>query len=104
MAKMRKHPVEVRERAVRLVLEHRDEYETKGAAIASIAQRFGCAAGHFSMPERSYTLTVARRCSSKASRCARVLPPSSTTSHAWGIRRPSICPSPVLPPASKIPG
>ncbi len=43
MAKMRKYPVEVRERAVRLVLEHRDEYETRGAAIASIAQKFGCA-------------------------------------------------------------
>jgi transposase len=44
MAKTRRYPVEVRERAVRLVLEHRDEYETKGAAIASIAQKFGCAA------------------------------------------------------------
>lgn len=44
MTKAKRYPVEVRERAVRLVLEHRDEYETKGAAIASIAQKFGCAA------------------------------------------------------------
>lgn len=44
MAKTRMYPVEVRERAVRLVLEHRDEYETKGAAISSIAAKFGCAA------------------------------------------------------------
>jgi len=36
--------VEVRERAVRLVLEHRDEYETKWAAITSIAEKFGCSA------------------------------------------------------------
>jgi transposase len=38
------YPVEVRERAVRLVLEHRDEYETKWAAICSIAEKFGCSA------------------------------------------------------------
>ena len=36
--------MEVRERAVRLVLEHRDEYETKWAAITSIAEKFGCSA------------------------------------------------------------
>ncbi len=40
----KRFPVEVRERAVRLVLEHRDEYETKWAAITSIAQKFGCSA------------------------------------------------------------
>jgi transposase-like protein len=44
MANTKRYPVEVRERAVRLVLEHRDEYDTKGAAITSIAQKFGCAA------------------------------------------------------------
>lgn len=40
----KRFPVEVRERAVRLVFEHRDEYETKWAAITSIAQKFGCSA------------------------------------------------------------
>jgi transposase len=44
MGKVRRYPVEVRERAVRLVLEHRDEYETKWAAITSIAGKFGCSA------------------------------------------------------------
>lgn len=44
MGKVRRYPVEVRERAVRLVLEHRDEYETKWAAITSIAEKFGCSA------------------------------------------------------------
>jgi len=34
-----RYPGEVRERAVRLVLEHRDEYETEAAAIRSIAAR-----------------------------------------------------------------
>ena len=33
---------EVRERAVRLVSEHRDEYESEWAAIRSISEKFGC--------------------------------------------------------------
>lgn len=37
----KRYPAEVRERAVRLVLEHRDEYETKWAAITSTAAKFG---------------------------------------------------------------
>jgi transposase len=41
---VKRYPVEVRERAVRLVLEHRDEYETKWAAISSVAAKIGCSA------------------------------------------------------------
>jgi transposase len=37
-----RYPVEVRERAVRLVLEHREEYPSTWAAVSSIAQKFGC--------------------------------------------------------------
>jgi transposase len=33
---------EVRERAVRLVFERRDEYESEWAAIRSISEKFGC--------------------------------------------------------------
>ena len=44
MGKTRKrYPVEVRERAVRLMRENRDSYETEWAAMRSIAQKFGCA-------------------------------------------------------------
>lgn len=35
---------EVRERAVRLVLEHQGEYPTQWAAITSIAAKIGCSA------------------------------------------------------------
>ena len=35
----KQYPTEVRQRAVRLVLEHRDEYDTEYAAIRSIGAR-----------------------------------------------------------------
>jgi len=42
MGKVTRFPVEVRERAVRLVLEGGGEYETEWAAICSIAGKIGC--------------------------------------------------------------
>jgi transposase len=36
-----RYPVEVRERAVRMVFEHQDEYSSQWAAICSIAEKFG---------------------------------------------------------------
>jgi transposase len=41
MARPSRHPAEVRERAVRLVQEHREEYPSEWAAIRSIAEKFG---------------------------------------------------------------
>jgi transposase-like protein len=35
---------EVRERAVRMVLEHQDKHESQWAAIVSIAEKIGCSA------------------------------------------------------------
>ncbi len=35
---------EVRERAVKLVLEHQGEYESQWAAIGSVAAKIGCTA------------------------------------------------------------
>ncbi len=42
MSTANRYSPEVRERAVRLVFEHRDEYESEWAAIGSIADKFGC--------------------------------------------------------------
>ena len=38
----KRYPAEVRERAVRMVQEHRDEYPSQWAAIESIAPKIGC--------------------------------------------------------------
>ena len=43
MNKATKYSAEVRERAVRMVFEHQDEYDSQWAAIQSIAQKIGCA-------------------------------------------------------------
>jgi transposase len=42
MARTSKYSQEVRERAVRMVFEHRDEYDSQWEAICSIAQKIGC--------------------------------------------------------------
>ena len=42
MTKSNKFSPEVRERAVRMVLEHRGEYPSQWAAIESIAPKIGC--------------------------------------------------------------
>lgn len=44
MVRASRHSPEVRERAVRLVLEHTAEDDSQWAAIRSIAEKIGCAA------------------------------------------------------------
>ncbi len=44
MARPSRFSPEVRERAVRMVLEHGEQYATEWAAITSIAEKIGCAA------------------------------------------------------------
>jgi transposase len=44
MTRPGRYPPELRERAVRLVFEHQDEYASQWAAICSIAHTFGVSA------------------------------------------------------------
>ena len=42
MARTSRYSQEVRDRAVRMVFEHRDEYDSEWEAIGSIAKKIGC--------------------------------------------------------------
>lgn len=44
MNKLTRYAPEVRDRAVRMVLEHRDEYPSQWAAIESVSGKIGCKA------------------------------------------------------------
>jgi transposase len=41
MARHGRYPAELRERAVRMVLDHQDEYESQWEAITSVAEKLG---------------------------------------------------------------
>ena len=69
----KQYPCEVRQRAVRLVLEHRDEYDTEYAAIRSIGAR--CNVGTETLRKsvrQAETPTLRRGASLSVSACFRL--------------------------------
>ena len=50
MSSSNKYSPEVRERAVRMVLEHQSTHDSQWAAIGSIAEKIGCASETFRYP------------------------------------------------------
>ena len=44
MSKVKRYSPEVRERAVRMLFEHEQDYESRWAALASVAGKIGCTA------------------------------------------------------------
>ena len=76
--KGKRYPVEVRERAVRLVMEHRGEYQTEWAAITSIAQKCGMTAETLRKWVRQVEVDGGRRPGSAALR--------RSGSRSWSVR------------------
>ena len=61
MKKSPKYSPEVRERAVRMVFEHRGEHASQWAAIESIAGKIGCAAQTLQSWIRQHEVDVGQR-------------------------------------------
>jgi transposase-like protein len=61
MSKPSKYSPEVRERAVRLVQEHRGEYPSLWAAIESIAPKIGCSANSLHTWVRTHEIDTGLR-------------------------------------------
>jgi transposase len=72
MTKGKRYPVEVRERAVRLVLEHRGEYQSEWAAITSIAQKCGMTAETLRKWVRQVEVDGGRRVGVSSEEAARI--------------------------------
>ena len=56
MNRHKRYPPEVRERAVRLVLEHQEDYNSQWAALTSIAGKIGCTAETLENQQIMHTL------------------------------------------------
>jgi transposase len=70
--KGKRYPAEVRERAVRLVMEHRGEYESEWAAMTSIAQKCGMTAETLRKWVRQFEVDGGRRPGVSSEEAARI--------------------------------
>jgi transposase len=70
--KGKRYPAEVRERAVRLVMEHRGEYQSEWAAITSIAQKCGMTAETLRKWVRQVEVDGGRRVGVSSEEAARI--------------------------------
>lgn len=66
------YPLEVRERAVKMVLEHREEYSSQWAAIVSIAGKFGMTAETLRSWVRQAEVDVGKRPGTSSAEAQRV--------------------------------
>jgi len=67
-----KYSPEIRERGVRLVYDHQDEYESQWAAIRSIAGKLGCSAETLRKWIRQSEIDQGKRAGSRSLEQARV--------------------------------
>jgi transposase len=61
MSKQKRYSPEVRERAVRMVLDHQSEYASQWQAVVSIAAKFGCTAESLRRWVRQVEVDAGRR-------------------------------------------
>ena len=75
MGRQSKHSLEVRERAVRLVLEVRPQHDSEWAAITSVAGKIGCTAETLRKWVRRSQVDAGQRPGLTSSERERDLPP-----------------------------
>ncbi len=68
----KRYPVEVRERAVRMVFDHQDEYDSQWAAISSVATKLGMTPETLRNCVRRAEIDEGQRAGLTTSECERV--------------------------------
>ena len=72
MKQQNRYSPEVRERAVRMVIEHASDYDSQWSAIASISSKFGCTAETLRRWVRRHEIDTGKRNGLTSSEQARI--------------------------------